>query len=61
MGRDKQKSSSSRKDRVVAMGNSLMKDTFRQIIKSPGRYFAILLIVALGVGFLQALRLLHQI
>ena len=56
MGRDKQKSSSSRKDRVVAMGNSLMKDTFRQIIKSPGRYFAILLIVALGVGFFAGIK-----
>ncbi|NLX62222.1 MAG: FtsX-like permease family protein [Tissierellia bacterium] len=38
------------------MGNSLMKDTFRQILKSPGRYLAILLIVALGVGFFAGIK-----
>lgn len=33
-----------------------MKDTLRQITKSPGRYLSILLIVALGVGFFAGIK-----
>lgn len=38
------------------MRSSLMKDTFRQIMKSSGRYLSILLIVALGVGFFAGIK-----
>lgn len=38
------------------MRNSLMKDTFRQISRSPSRYLSILLIVALGVGFFAGIK-----
>ncbi len=36
---------------------ALIKNIFREIKSSLGRYFAILLIIALGVGFFAGLRL----
>ena len=38
------------------MKNCMYKTTFREIKQSFGRYFAILSIVALGVGFFGGLR-----
>ena len=37
--------------------NALAKNIFREIKSSLGRYFAILLIIALGVGFFAGLRI----
>ena len=37
--------------------NAFAKNTFREIKSSLGRYFAILLIIALGVGFFAGLRM----
>lgn len=38
------------------MGSALWKDTLREIKKSPGRFFSILMIVAIGVAFFAGVK-----
>lgn len=42
---------------MVTMSKALLKDTFRSIWRTKARFISIILIVALGIGFLPALRL----
>ena len=42
------------------MKKGLIKSTFREIKESLGRYMAILLIVALGVGFFSGLKVAYS-
>ncbi len=42
------------------MSKGLRKSTIREIQGSFGRYMAILLIVALGVGFFSGLKVAHE-
>ena len=42
------------------MKKGLIKSTFREIKESFGRYMAILLIVALGVGFFSGLKVAYS-
>jgi putative ABC transport system permease protein len=38
------------------MGNTLLKNTFRQILKTRGRFFAIMAIIAIGCGFFAGVK-----
>ena len=38
------------------MGSALWKDTLREIKKTPGRFFSIMMIVAIGVAFFAGVK-----